>query len=186
MCTQNFDTYLKKYYSKEAFSISTPDDMLKNFHRLDCMSKHTRVYKRIVIFNTILILIIALCIPTTVYATVSIYQAVSSKVNDAGLSNSEIDNLSEKLEKMGYTAEQILELQSLKKNENGQTYGPEVLEADLVLVISIEGNVGYVYREDLDSPGPLDDNYVETDSDVINVYTNDGKTIIGTFLLERN
>lgn len=62
MCTQNFDTYLKKYYSKEAFSISTPDDMLKNFHRLDCMSKHTRVYKRIVIFNTILIFIICLII----------------------------------------------------------------------------------------------------------------------------
>ena len=67
----------------------------------------------------------------------------------------------------------------------GLTYGPDILGADLIEVVSKEGNIGYIYRKDLDAEkaatleNALDDNR----NIVLKVYDKNGKKEIGTFVL---
>ena len=93
--------------------------------------------------------------------------------------------LEQDLHKYGFSENDISNLTELNTNEFGLTYGPDILGADLIEVVSKEGNIGYIYRKDLDAEkaatleNALDDNR----NIVLKVYDKNGKKEIGTFVL---
>lgn len=108
----------------------------------------------------------------------------------------EVINLSEEKDQdfENYSLEQILndeqinDLNPLKTNKNGQTYGPYILGADLVAVISDNGEEGYILRSELEAvydEGEIDSpqkarNKAE-EKGRLTVYKDDGTTVIGYF-----
>jgi len=90
-----------------------------------------------------------------------------------------------------------VKLNNAKINQNGQTYGTLDLAEfdnapDLLQAVGVDGNTGYVYRIDLFGEMPKTPEealrlQAERDargSYTIPLYANDGKTIIGEFLME--
>ena len=73
----------------------------------------------------------------------------------------------------------------MNTNEFGLTYGPDILGADLIEVVSEEGNIGYVYRKDLDAEkaDTLENALDDKGNRVLKVYDKNGKKEIGTFVL---
>lgn len=107
------------------------------------------------------------------------------KVEDTDMTPKEINSLGNVLEEWGFSDENISDLNELQTNENGLTYGPDALGADLIEVVSDDGKLGYVYREDLEvSEGKnITDALTSNKVFTINVYDCDGETVIDTFTL---
>lgn len=86
-----------------------------------------------------------------------------------------------------------------KVNELGQTYGKVAVatnaayDPDLIYALATNGKYGYIKNEDLMNCGPLSPNDTEYESRVfgekdyciINVYEQDGTTVIGEFRIEK-
>lgn len=111
---------------------------------------------------------------------------VYDKVKKANLSYKEIIELSLYLTSHGYSNEMINNFDELRKNEYGQTYGPDDLGADLISVLSDEGRYGYVYREDVergyaDSLEEAIEKSASCEDYIVTVYEADGRTPIGIF-----
>ena len=146
----------------------------------------TGVGKRIIIFYAFLATVLLCVVPVTVYAATYVSKELYDKLKNAGLSYEEMSEIQENLQGWGFTQEEILVLGELSKNEDGLTYGPDALGADLIAVISDQGEKGYIYRSDYDA---ADAKTLEEALDgrkeaiVIKVYQSDGKTQIGTFTL---
>ncbi|MET3207361.1 UNVERIFIED_CONTAM: hypothetical protein ABIC26_000295 [Paenibacillus sp. PvR008] len=79
-------------------------------------------------------------------------------------------------------------------NENGQTYGKVIYqkpEPDLLEAIGVDGTVGYILSEDIDSHVSTPIEAIEQqkkrgDHRDIPLYDKDGKTIIGSFKVGNN
>lgn len=79
------------------------------------------------------------------------------------------------------------------KNSNGQTYGSSLHapspdeEPDLIQAYGVDGNIGYVYKKDLDGDMPktpeeaIRKQKSAPDHRIIPLYDVDGKTVIGKF-----
>lgn len=117
-----------------------------------------------------------LALPAGAWGYSKLSDAVHEKVAEAQLSGRDMQTISEGLSEHGWEASEVEDLEPLGKNANGQTYGPEALAADLVLVDMDEGGQGYVYKEDLlkgDEEGAL----------VLDAYQSDGITKAGHFTM---
>ncbi|MCD8110644.1 MAG: M56 family metallopeptidase [Clostridiales bacterium] len=121
-------------------------------------------------------------------------QVLYGKVQDADLSENEINELYTDLLEQGYDAKDMEQLDGLKKNENGQLYGPDIWNPELIAVTSDQGTDGYCYRNDLyeyDHVNSPDEAIAwmkerqenDTAGISIPVYDYDGSTVIGTFTL---
>lgn len=149
--------------------------------------QRTKVYKRILFFNLAMVLLLTLSVPISTYAAYQGAKAIYEKVKSINMTNNEIENLDKQIKEEGFTEDSIGNLNELKKNENGQTYGPDILGADLVEVEMDNGQVGYVYREQLNnSPKNLDEAKNVKDKMVLDAYKSDGKTKIGEFTLSKS
>jgi hypothetical protein len=124
-------------------------------------------------------------IPLTVYGAYQVSQALYEKVRNVDYSQEQIEELDAQLKHQQFSDDDIANLNELKVNEYGQTYGPDVLGSVLVEVISDQGEIGYVYREDLEITEANTINEALQNEEVcrIKVYENDGRTEIGTFTL---
>ena len=127
----------------------------------------------------VICLLIISMIPVTAYAAYQVSQVLYS------YSQEDMVQLEQDLHKYGFSENDISNLTELNTNEFGLTYGPDILGADLIEVVSKEGNIGYIYRKDLDAEkaatleNALDDNR----NIVLKVYDKNGKKEIGTFVL---
>lgn len=124
-------------------------------------------------------------IPLTVYGACQVSQATYEKVWNVDYSQEQIEELDAQLKNQQFSNDDIANLNELKVNEYGQTYGPDVLGSDLVEVISNQGEIGYVYRGDLEVTEANTINEALKNEEVcrIKVYENDGRTEKGTFTL---
>lgn len=192
----NEDLILRETFGQLKSTIQLPKESMKKLYHIHPGTRHTTCGKRIIFSNILMVLIIcSVLIPTTVFASSKVLEIVRQKVDaEVGLQDSELEQLYIELKDQGYSDDEILDLSNMGLNENGQTYGPDCMGADLILVTSDQGKDGYVYREDF---------YVGTDFKSpeealawqeefykrypngysINVYKCDGETIIGTFTL---
>jgi len=156
---------------------------------LTVSSKHTKVRTRILITQIICVLLLLILIPATAYAAVKVSDAFLEKVKVADLSNSQMEKLYNQLKECEFSDEEIENFSALRRNENGQIYGIDALEADLISATSVEGIDGYVYREDLYNYEPdfktpeeaIEWQESHTGGRTIPVYESDGITVIGTF-----
>ena len=115
-------------------------------------------------------------------------QVLLEKVKNTDMSQKEINSLGNALEEWGFSDENISDLNELQTNKNGLTYGPDALGADLIEVISNDGKLGYVYREDLEvsERNNITDALNSSGQFTINVYDCNGETVIGTFTLGKD
>lgn len=144
--------------------------------------KKTRTGRKIFIFNLSILLVALLVTPLTAYGA---YQVLYEKVRNTNYSQEQIEDLNAQLKNQEFSDDDIAFLNDLKVNEYGQTYGPDALGADLIEVISDQGEIGYVYREDLEvtESNTIDEALQNEGACRIKVYENDGRTEIGTFTL---
>ena len=192
---EDIEKLITDYYSDMEKKYSLSESKINSFLQMESYQRHTKVWSRIKHMHFWVIVCVVLFIPLTSYATGKAIGVLKEKVLDTDLSDEKVDELYMYLKKEGYTDQQIQELQELHTNEHGQTYGAEALLPDLVVVISDQGSIGYVYTEELeDLPGshlkdPLEaaeymqnrDKYLPY---VIDVYDSDGETVIGTFTIK--
>lgn len=177
-------------------TIQFPEESKEKLYHIHPGASHTPCGKRIILSNILITLIVcSILIPSTVFASSKVLNIIRQKVDvEVGLQDSELEQLYVKLKDQGYSDDEILELSNMKVNENGQTYGPDCMGADLILVTSDQGENGYVYREDFyvgtgfQSPEEALAWQEEFHSKYpngysINVYKCDGETVIGTFTL---
>jgi hypothetical protein len=147
--------------------------------------KRTQIGRKIFVFNFAIFLTTLFMIPLTVYGAYQVSQALYEKVRNVDYSQEQIEELDAQLKHQQFSDDDIANLNELKVNEYGQTYGPDVLGSVLVEVISDQGEIGYVYREDLEITEANTINEALQNEEVcrIKVYENDGRTEIGTFTL---
>ena len=157
-------------------------DGLRTLHP-EAKAKPTYARKRILAVSAASAVLCVMMIPAIAAGAYHISSAVYEKVKDAGLTDSEIDRLDSELHSQGFSDEHISNFSPLEVNENGQTYGPDALGADLIAVLMADGDIGYVYRDDLYPPPPksLEEALAISGKPfTIPVYDKDGKTVIGT------
>ena len=111
--------------------------------------------------------------------------ALWTKVKAANLSDREFHDLLEELRNdRAITVDRINEMEPLRLNENGITYGVDVLGAELISVYADDWTEGYVYRSELEGsvPGSIEEALaVSGKQQSYTVYEADGVTAIGTF-----
>lgn len=169
-------------YNRICLSVESTNrikDKIKN-------KKRTLLYKKILLFNCVLCLALIISVPITVYAAYEGMRVLYEKTQNADLSQEEIIELDAILKDEHFSEEDISKLNDLNRNESGQLYGPDILGAELIEVESDLGDVGYIYRSDLEEVEA--DNIEEALGKeeakvVLTVYKNDGVTKIGTFTL---
>ena len=157
---------------------------LKNLQQ--CTRKRTYVGMRIILFNMSMVIAALIMIPLTVYAAYQVSPILVEKVKNANYTSEQIEELDQQLKNQHFSEEYIQPLDELNTNDEGLTYGPDVLGADLILVISDQGKTGYIYREDYEAVDAhtLDDALTNPNGEVVlTVYDKDGKTQVGTFTL---
>lgn len=147
--------------------------------------KRSRIGRKIFIFNFLILLATSLVVPLTAYGAYQVSQALYEKVRNANYSQGQIEELNTQLKDQAFTDDDIAALNDLNVNEYGQTYGPDALGADLIEVISDQGAIGYVYREDLEATrvNMIKEALQNKGGCIIKVYENDGRTETGTFTL---
>lgn len=192
---EDIERLITEYYYDMEKKCSLSESKMDDFLKQATYQRHTRVWSRIMRMQFALLICIILFIPLTSYATGKAVGVLKEKVQDTNLSNDDINELYVYLKDNGYTDQQIKELQELHTNDRGQTYGAEAFLPDLVVVISDQGEVGYVYAKELEEiPG----SYVNSPSEaveymqnrdkylpyVIDVYDSDGETKMGTFTIQ--
>ena len=142
--------------------------------------------KKLISTSVITIIILAMvALPLTAYGAYQVSQALHEKVHNANYSQAQIEELDAELKEQGFSEGDIAILNDIKVNEYGQTYGPDALGADLIEVISDQGEIGYVYRENLEATeaNTIGEALLSGEMLSLKVYENDGKTEIGTFTL---
>lgn len=192
----NEDLIMRETFGQLKSTIQLPEESREKLYHIYPGARHTPCGKRIIFSNILMVLIVCLIlIPTTVFASSKVLDIIRQKVDaEVGLQDSELEKLYVKLKDQGYSDDEILDLSNMGINENGQTYGPDCMGADLILVTSDQGEDGYVYREDFyigtgfQSPEEAlawqEEFYSRyPDGYSINVYKCDGETVIGTFTL---
>ncbi|WMJ85453.1 hypothetical protein [Anaerocolumna sp. MB42-C2] len=170
--------------------IQLSDTCRRRLMNMSVHTKHTKVGIKILLTQVVCLILLFLLIPASAFAMVNISDILLEKVKDAKLNESEIIKINNDLQEGGYSAEEIRNMTPLEKNEFGQTYGLDVLGADLIAVISEEGLHGYVYREELeDKPNfKTPEEAIEWQNNrpvnrSISVYKSDGRTVIGEFVI---
>lgn len=192
----NEDLILRETFGKLKTTIQLPEESKEHLYHIRPEAGHTPCGKKIIYSNMLIVLIVCLIlIPTTVFASSKVLAIIRQKVDaEVGLQDSELEQLYVKLKDQGYSDDEILDLSNMGINENGQTYGPDCMGTDLILVTSDQGEDGYVYREDFyigtgfQSPGEAlawqEEFYSKYPNGYsIKVYQCDGETAIGTFTL---
>ncbi len=192
----NEDLIWRETFGQLKNTIQLPEESKEKLYHIHLGAGHTSCGKRIIFSNILIAIAICLIfIPTTVFASGKALEIIRNKVDTkVGLRDSELEQLYVKLKDQGYSDDQILDLANMGINENGQTYGPDCMGTDLILVTSDQGEDGYVYREDFyvgtgfHSPEETLAWQEEFQSKYpngysINVYKCDGETVIGTFTL---
>ncbi len=185
------DDFLDNTFYKYKIQLSNDkkEEIMNCYHK---KRNYTSVGKRILIFNICMVIFYIVLAPMTAYAAVKIggilYEAIQEKVKSAELSEDEIQMIinSNALDESSEDVEFINNLAELQVNENGQTYGPDILNADLIAVTSDQGEEGYVYREELYVEAPkTPEEAISSNGEVrvIKVYLSDGITEIGTFTM---
>ena len=178
--------------------INPSKEAVDRLKELNDKSSRTFVGKRIVKMQIVIVLLLIFLLPTAVFAAHSLTQVLFEKTKDAGITEKEMEQVLLYLEETGHTADQIEDFDPLLRNEEGLTYGPEAFGADLILVEMGNGEVGYIYAEDLLTEG----DFVKSPEEAIEwnkkadklreaqgyvkkipVYESDGKTIIGVFFV---
>lgn len=140
------------------------------------------------LFSTSIITVMFFAIvalPITAYGAYQISQVLQEKVQNANYSQAQIEELDGRLKSQGFSEDDIAALNDVKVNEYGQTYGVDALGAELIEVISDQGEMGYVYREDLEATeaDTIDEALLNEKGSSLKAYKDDGKTEIGTFTL---
>lgn len=180
-------------------ALNPSEEAVESLKVLNNKSSRTFVGKRILKMQIAVILLLILLIPTAVFAAQSLSQVLFEKTKDADTTEKEMEQVLTYLEETGHTADQIEDFDPLLRNEEGLTYGPEAFGADLVLVEMENGEIGYVYEEDLLTEG----DFVKTPEEAlawnkkvdelikkygyvkkIPVYASDGKKVIGVFFIK--
>lgn len=195
----DFDMLLTSTLSKTRENVHISKEKQERLYRINLDTKHTVCGKRIILVQCCVVLIIVLLFPVSILASTHAIKVMKEKVSGANLDADQVEDLYYQLkEEQGLSDEEIENVQPLCTNENGLTYGPDALGADLISVTSDQGLDGYVYREDL----YYYEEYMEdfnTPEDAIKwqeewrekypngysipVYENDGETQIGTFTI---
>lgn len=181
------DDLLKKFYSDNKINMTTDSkNRIKKIYKRNIQT--TPIKKRILIYQFSLILCAIILIPASAFAasyiSKTVYEKIYEKVKNANLSEEQINDIVNDFTNDSEAVNGIEYLDELKINENGLTYGPDELGADLIAVISDQGELGYVYRDELykDNVCSIDDALLYEEGIIIlNVYASDGITIIGTF-----
>lgn len=155
---------------------------------LEGLHRNTKKVNRYFTFNIIIGIAMIAAIPLTAVAAPHISDRLYEKVKEAKYTENEMLELQKNMQEYGFADEDIEELNDLNVNATGKTYGPEVLGADLIEVVSDQDEIGYIYREELEEviPGSIDEALQEQSEGgekTISVYKNDGMTVIGTFSL---
>ncbi len=166
--------------------ITPSEEALSKLRSLSPELKRTKIGKKIFMANIVSIVLCVLLTPAIVFAAYTVSTSLYEKVKNANLSQSEMEQLDSQLHDEGFLDENIDDLHELNINQYGQTYGPEALGADLIEVVADDGQIGYVYRTDLEElqADSLEDALKYSGEIVIlTVYEKDGKTKIGTFTL---
>jgi len=180
-------------------ALNPSEEAVESLKVLNNKSSRTFVGKRILKMQIAVILLLILLIPTAVFAAQSLSQVLFEKTKDAGITEKEMEQVLLYLEETGHIADQIEGFDPLLRNEKGLTYGPEAFVADLILVEMENGEIGYVYEEDLLTEG----DFVKTPEEAlawnkkvdeliekygyvkkIPVYASDGKKVIGVFFIK--
>ncbi|MCR4782561.1 MAG: hypothetical protein K5851_07465 [Lachnospiraceae bacterium] len=146
----------------------------------------TKVGKRILIFQCIVVVVLLSAIPITGYAAYNLSRVVYDKVKNSGYTEDEIEDLSRQLSNYGFTEEDLSGFDELKVNKNGQTYGPDAFGADLILVELSDGTMAYIYRTDFEeaTAPPKDLDHINSPESVeLNAYAEDGETVLGVFII---
>ena len=170
-------------YKETSLYLSPSTDCINKIKKGKC--RKTKVAQKLIIANTVVCLLIISMIPVTAYAAYQVSQVLYDKIKNSSYSQEDMVQLEQDLHKYGFSENDISNLTELNTNEFGLTYGPDILGADLIEVVSKEGNIGYIYRKDLDAEkaatleNALDDNR----NIVLKVYDKNGKKEIGTFVL---
>lgn len=188
----DFDKCMISAFYNISAEIKVSEQLKNQLKKTSRKTKRTSCGKRILTFYVLVVVIICF-VPVTGYAASKAVKIMSEKLPAEYFDTEEMEDFYQELKNQGYTDEEILQLDDLKINEDGLTYGPDNLNADLILVTSDQGEAGYVYREEL-YPSLV---AVQTPEDalewemkweekypegyVITVYKYDGKTAIGTF-----
>ena len=155
----------------------------RNPQSLNC-HKRTRIGRRILVFQCIVLAILIIGIPLTGVAAYSASKVIYEKVKNAGYTDEKIDSLSRQLSDTGYTEDDLKDFEELNINNNGQTYGPDAFGSDLILVDLSDGTKGYIYRTEFESaiaPATSIDQIKEPEEVELNVYDSDGETVVGVF-----
>ncbi|MBO5096288.1 MAG: hypothetical protein J6B98_05390 [Bacilli bacterium] len=183
------DDILRTFYANN--KLNMPYQSKKNLKKLYKRNiTHTSIMKRLLVYQTIFILCMLIFIPVSVvtasYIGKDIYEQIFEKTKNANLSEYEINVIVSSFINDPEAINGIKYMDELQINESGLTYGPDELGADLISVISDQGKLGYVYREELykDNVTTIEDalSYQE-EVKIINVYSSDGITVIGTFTI---
>ncbi len=181
----NLEKALQNYY-KSRSQLQISETCKERLNNLTAKPKHTKIHRRILQTQIMFVFFFIILVPTTAYATASISNALQQKLKDANLSSSQISTINKEINERGFTEEKIKNMDPLKVNKHGQTYGPEAFNPDLIAVISDEGFNGYVYSKDMypemnfKSPEEaLEWQKIQPLS--FDVYKCDGTTVIGKF-----
>lgn len=141
--------------------------------------------KGIMLFHWSMFFLATLAVPISAYGAYGGGKAIYEKMKNVNVPHEEIERTDRNVKEDGFTENRIGDLNELRENENGQTYGPDILGADLIEVEMGNGQVGYVYRESLyHFPESLEDARTGKGKIILDVFENDGKTKIGQFTLE--
>lgn len=148
---------------------------------------------------SMIIIFLLLLVTFALSSTYSVIKLIQSKTIGVELTIKQMIDLYDHLtEFCGLTKEQIKELEDLKINEYGFTYGPDVYDCDLVSVVSDQGHDGYVYNKELYQYSPTNMGFTNPEDAVkwqkqfmkehpsgyiVPVYKSDGRTKIGTFTI---
>ena len=144
----SIDVLLNESLSKYRYEIKISDVCHERLLQTTPVTKHTKCGRHIFLVHLITIMIICFIIPLSVYASSHAVTVIKDKVSETGMSEKEMENLYWSLRNQDFTDQDIRDSLELKVNENGLTYGPEAMGADLFAVSATNGKEGYCYRKD--------------------------------------
>lgn len=179
---------LSKEYKKIGTELILSENKISEICHLAKSNKRTNLSRKLLVFNIAIIGLILLSLPISVYGAYHVSKVIYEKVKETSYTDEEIELLDLELKKQGFSEDTIRELNELKTNINGQTYGPDALGADLIEVIYDTNKTGYLLREEYEAAISINeikevDN--QTGTIYLNVYDQEGESIIGVFVLNK-
>ena len=104
------------------------------------------------------------------------------KIKNTNYTQEQIETLDKRLKEEGITEYDICNATELNMNKAGQTYGPGIFHADLILARGINGSIGYVSEEELCPTVHSTDEALEQTKEsgrIIPLYNCEGEVIDG-------